>query len=91
MLTNKIIHPELKKILFKIYDERFIGGKHLPERVIKKKFGNLSKHDRKECLRQWNELIQKEIILIHNKRTGRSNEPHFCINPKKLEELSLLI
>jgi hypothetical protein len=71
-----------------LISKRYIGGKHFPEKkLIVSRTRWVSKEERRSFQKEYDRIVSDGFIERHNKRTGKSSEPHISLNPHKLSEL----
>ena len=76
-----------QRMLQRLYRQRRIGGKHIPEGICKQWIKNLSKQERKKALEKWKWCIQEGLVLTKQKPSER----HVFLNPTKVNEIKQLI
>ena len=82
-----MINNSIKAVLTFLLNQKCIGGKHIPEKMLlKSKTRWINNYERKEFYKQYKELLNNEIILRFKKQTGKSVDWHISLNPRKLKE-----
>ena len=74
-------------ILRRLFNQRRIGGKHIPEVICMRWIKNLQKQEHKEAIKDWGYCIKEGLVLTKPKPSGR----HVFLNPKRIEEILKLI
>ena len=86
------MNEALKNMITTMFSKKEIGGKHTPEeRLINSKTKLLQKKEYREFEREYKELINAQIILRMQKRTGKGSDGHINLNPRKLREMHEMI
>ncbi len=76
-----------KKLLRKLYKNRIIGGKHLPEVLCLKQISHLPKQEQKVIIKDWEWCIKEGLVLTKPK----PGERHVFLNPERLQEIIRII
>lgn len=85
----KGMNSALRAIINHMLNNRIIGEKHTPEKIlIVSRTKWLNKDERKEFKKEYETLIKSSIILRAKKRTGKGYDWHISINPKKIGEIT---
>lgn len=85
---NKEIKSQSIRALLEYLLNKKIFTRHKPEKkVLNFKTKWLSKEDKKEFEKEYKELINEMIILREKKRTGKGEDWHIRLNPRKLKEV----
>jgi hypothetical protein len=80
----------LKDALRYLLKQNIIGGKHIPERFILKRYISLLRpFERREFFKEYKSLINQNYIFRQKKRTGKGYEEHISLNAQFIEEISL--
>ena len=81
---NKAIEALLSSLL----NKRKIGGSHTPEnKAVMPKTKWLSDGERKEFENEYRNLLNQGVLLRMKKRTGKGDDWHISLNPRKLREI----
>ena len=82
----------LKAIITTMLSKRYIGGKHTPEeRLLNSKTRLLQKEEYRDFERGYKEMINMQMILRIQKRTGKGSDWHISLNPRRLKEVYEMI
>lgn len=85
---NKAIEALLSSLL----NKRKIGGSHTSEnKAVMSKTKWLSDGERKEFETQYRNLLNRGMLLRMKKRTGRGDDWHISLNPRKLREIYYML
>ena len=74
-------------ILRKLFNQRRIGGRHIPETICLRWIKNLPKDEHKQALKDWEHCIKEGLVLTKPKPSDR----HVFLNPRRLDEILELI
>lgn len=76
-----------QKMLQRLYNQRRIGGRHIPETICRKWIANLPKKERKKALDDWEGCIKEGLVLTKPKPSER----HVFLNPSRIHEIKRYI
>lgn len=84
---NIYLSEDCLKILQRLYNQRRIGGSHIPETICRGWIKHLPKNEYKEALRDVELWIKEGIILTKPKPSDR----HLFLNPHELQNIKQII
>ncbi len=87
MIEKSVISENCKKLLGKLYNRRYFGGKHTEEKSVLRAIKQLPKDERKLTLKDWDWCKKQGFVITWLK----TYEVHVSLNPKRLKEISELI
>ena len=76
-----------QRILQRMYRQRRIGGRHIPEVICLQWIKNLQKEERKKAIKDWEWCMQEGLVLSKQKPSER----HVFLNPARVNEIKQLI
>ena len=77
-------------ILNKLFEDRRIGGKHLPVDLLKTGYPPKYRHLIDDAFQELKSETPS-LIQVQNKRTGRDTSAHVCMVPSRVKEARALI
>ena len=83
----KTINIGCKIILRRLFNQKRIGGKHIPENICLRWIKHLPKEEHKTALKDWEMCIKEGLVLTKPKPSER----HVFLNPRRLAEVYNLI
>ncbi|MBI2144602.1 hypothetical protein HYU17_05670 [Candidatus Woesearchaeota archaeon] len=75
-----------KKLPGKLYNRRYIGGKHTEEKNVLRALKQLPKNERKKALDDWDWCKKQSLVITWLK----TYEVHVSLNPQKLKKIAEL-
>lgn len=72
----------------KLWQQRRIGGKHIPVEVLSHGYNPQYRHLIKDALQ---ELKSEGVVVVIKKRTGRGTSEHASLDPRKLRQIRGLL
>ena len=86
------MNPSLKAIITSMLNKKIIGKKHTPEdKIILSKRKWITKEENNEFEKEYQDIINNQLILKIKKRTKKGSDWHISLNPRKLKELYEII
>ncbi len=79
---------ETKRLLKQLWNKKYIGAKHIPEKKLLKRFYFSNQKTLKQFEKEFRDLVLKGIIMKERKRTGKGMDWHLSLNPRKLSSVS---
>jgi len=78
----------LKAILLFLLNKRYIGNKHFPEnKLVSSRTKYLCQEEQKQFENEYKDLLNCLFLLRLKKRTGKGDDWHISLNPRKLKEI----
>lgn len=76
-----------RSILRRLFNQKRIGGKHIPETICLRWIKNLPKEDHRSAIKDWQWCIKEGLVLTKLK----PGEKHVFLNLRRLREVHELI
>ena len=76
-----------RKLLRKLYNRRYFGGKHTEEKSLLRSIKHLPKDEQKQALEDWERCKKDGLVIVQMK----TKEPHVSLNPRELKEIGRAI
>ena len=70
-------------ILRRLYNQKRIGGRHIPLTIVHKWIKHLSKEEHRMAVSDWNLCVKEGLILLKPK----PNDLHVSLNPRRIDEV----
>lgn len=76
-----------KKLLRKLYNRRYFGGKHTEEKNVLRALNHLPNDEKKLALEDWDWCKKQGLVITWLK----TYEVHVSLNPRMIKEISQLV
>jgi len=74
-------------ILRRLYNQKRIGGKHIPKTICLRWIKNLTKQEHREAIKDFDLCLKEGLILTKPK----PSDIHVFLDPRRLEEIKEII